>query len=162
VTDGKTNTNEDGTSFEWLTPCCCCWCWWTTGIQSDLLSLHIPHLHRWNSEIRHCNSVLCTVKGALLKLLYNIQPGSLRIGPGEWWRGKPSDRPTSSLRIQTRPNHLALHTTSQSAWLVYFQLMQFPVVWKRSHAHTHHNSYNKTCTGEAKAADVWELSLKGE
>jgi len=52
--------------------------------------------------------------------------------PSDWTlelcRGKPSDRPTSSLRIQTRPNHLALYTTSQSGRLVYFQLMQFPVV----------------------------------
>ena len=52
--------------------------------------------------------------------------------PSDWtlesWRGEPSDRPTSSLRIQTRPHHLALYTTSQSARLVYFQWMQFPVV----------------------------------
>jgi len=61
--------------------------------------------------------------------------------PSDWtlqlWRGKPSDRPTSSLRIQTRPNHLALYTTSQSARLVYFQLMQFPVARNQATSRPH-------------------------
>ena len=133
MTDGQANTHEDGTSLEWLIPCCCCWCLWTTGIQSYLLSLHTPQSHRWYSETRHCKSELCTVKGASLQLLYHMQPGSLQTGPWscegvshltdqrqvcEYRRGQTISRCTRPPKVPAR--------------LVYFQFIQFPVVWNQA------------------------------
>ena len=162
MTDGETNTHGDGTNLEWFIHCCCCWFWWTTGIQSDLLSQHIPHLHRWYSEIRHCNSELCTVKGALLKLLYNMQPVSLQIGLWSCEGGKPSDRLTSSCaNTDAAKPSCAVYDLSQSGRpACLFSVNAVSGSKNPSHAHTHHNCCNKTYTGEAKVVDMWELSFR--
>jgi hypothetical protein len=130
--DRWTNTHEDGRSLEWLIPCCCCWRWWTSGIQSYCLCIfHIyiadipksatatQNYAQWKA---HCSNFCTTCSKAPFRLDLGVVKG--------WAIWQPDVKFANT--DATKPSCAVYDLPKVSARLVYFQLMQFPVVRKQA------------------------------